>query len=294
MPATANAVKQTVVAVAAPAIKKTSKLIGVAKHKKNRGCRLISSIPVVSKSVVSKPIVAKSIVAKPVPSACTSESSSADDDDDMSSQEDTSSEEDADSDDDDDPVSVGSSSESTRHTETVPRAVAEVANVVVAEGPGLAVSSTARLAVEKLVAALDSVDGSNAPLRAQESIRTSKDAIGSGSVVPILDELRNGSRLTDAHLNTLLTATSTIAATLAGVAGAEEHVDLEIERFRRASHQLHGIWENTLPNIELLAEATRKQQEASVFSARVASQLLGSHLAFADNFANIIQGLKRR
>lgn len=257
---------------------------------KSGGHRLVPTQKVVSVPV-SKPVANTQIVAKQVSSTDSDESSlENNNDDDISDDDsgpDTSSEEDDDSDDE----SASVDRERSVCTGTVPRGAVEVAAGVPI---GILVSSPARLAVERLEAALAAIDSSSAPLRAQESIRASKDAFSESSVAPILDQLRSGSRLTDVHLSTLLILTSKIAANLAGVAGAEESIDIEVERFRRASHQVHGLWDHTLPQIELLAEAARKQQESSAFSARVSAQLLGSHTALADSFAKAIESLHKR
>ena len=183
------------------------------------------------------------------------ESSSEDDDCDISDDDDenTSSEDDDDSDDDEPRARVDASI-----TPTVPQRTTGVVGVPV----GIVVSSSARIAVERLEAALATLDSSRAPLRTQDSIRASKNVI-SGDVAPVLEQMRSGRRLTDVHVSSLLCALSTIAAKFAAIAGGDDAVDIEIETFRRASHQLHGIWDHTLPQIELLADATRKQQEAA-------------------------------
>jgi len=263
---------------------KRSALLQLASLKKPKPNNA-PGVAVVAAVVANPSSIAKSASPIQVSSTGSDQSSSEDDNGDVSDDvgENTSSEDDDDSEDDEPRARVDG--------RTTPM-VSQRTNGVVGSPVGILVSSPARIAVERLEAALAALDSSRAPLSAQGSIRDSKNVL-SGDVAPVLEQMRSGGRLTDVHVSSLLCALSSIAAKFAVVAGGDGAVDFEIETFRRVSHQLHGVWDHTLPQIELLADATRKQQEAAAYASRVASQVLGCHAALADNFAKAIEGLNR-
>ena len=219
---------------------------------------------------------------KPSPKTASSTSdlsSSEEEEDDLSDDdEDTSSEEDEDSD-----------NESVPAPPPVPAPAPAPAIPV-----GILVSSPARTAVERLNAALQALDASSAPLEAQVSIEKSKTFIPSGAS-DAMQKLCDGSPLTDAHVSCLLQAMSLAALQLTNVAAASSGgVDREVQSFRRAAHQMHVMWDNTLPQIEALADAARKQQDASAHAARIAAELLGTHTTMANTVANVLEDMKRR
>jgi hypothetical protein len=148
------------------------------------------------------------------------------------------------------------------------------------------------LAVERLEAALAGIDETSVSLAAQEPVRKSKNAM-STDAHDALRQMQSNGRLTDLHVNSLLAATSLVAMQLAQLVGREEDVDQEVRSFRRASQQLYAVWDTTLPQIEALADAARKQQDAAAHASRVAAELLGSHTALANGFANALENLKR-
>jgi hypothetical protein len=80
---------------------------------------------------------------------------------------------------------------------------------------------------------------------------------------------------------------------LASVATVPDDLGHETQSFRRAAHQMENAWETTLPQLEALADAARKQQEAAAHASRVAAELLGSHTALANGVANALEDLKR-
>ena len=266
--------------------------------------------PVLAKAVPSKPSAAASYVpegskpaakpqAKHVSSTASGESSSESDDDDLSGGDDdegTSSEEDDESEDDDDAAASVPARRSISATTTPrappPPASAAATTAVPAIPVGILVSSPARTAVERLDTALQALDSTSAPLSAQAGIQKSKRAL-SGDVSAVIQKLSDGNRLTDAHVSSLLCATSLVAMNLASVAAGPDDVDREIQSFRRAAHQMHAAWDTTLPQLEALADASRKQQEAAAHASRVAAELLGSHAALANAVANALEGLKR-
>jgi uncharacterized tellurite resistance protein B-like protein len=100
--------------------------------------------------------------------------------------------------------------------------------------------------------------------------------------------------LDESNANDLIERLSTAVANLAGVVSSSQSVDLEVDAFRRVSHQIHGVWDTTLPQIEALEAAVRESQESSARAARVAAELLGSHMALAGSVASSLEGLLDR
>lgn len=263
---------------------------------------LVANVVSPKPQAAASPSPSKQQVAKPsakhVSSTGSEESSSESEEDDMSGDDDdddeTSSEEDDASEDDDDTAASApvrrSRAERGSTTHTLPPAPA--ATAVATTAVGVLISSTARTAVERLNLALQALDSSNAPLSAQESIQKSK-SVFSGNISDVIQNLCDGKRLTNAHVSSLLHATSSVALQLACVASGSDDVDREIQSFRRSAHQMHGVWDSTLPQLEALADAARKQQEAAAHASRVAAELLGSHTALANGVANALENMKR-
>lgn len=285
----------------------TTKLVVAKKPKAAPEPSKTAARPVVAKPVSSKPPAAVSSasgsIQRSAAKAYTKHDSSTGSDD-MSSEseaddlsgdngDETSSEEDDESVDNDDDNGASASVQrrsAVGSTTRAPPPSATTTNAVPVVG--VLVSSPARTAVERLNSALEALDGSSAPLGAQEGIRKSK-RVFSGDVSNVIQKLSEGNRLTDAHVSSLLCATSLVALQLASVAAGPGDVNREIQCFRRAAHQMHTTWDTTLPQLEALADASRKQQEAAAHASRVAAELLGSHTALANCVANALEDLKR-
>jgi hypothetical protein len=158
---------------------------------------------------------------------------------------------------------------------------------------GIPVSSRARLALERLREVTKHIDANSAPLGTQSKLSGALDALG--ACQPIKSVCEGGMKsLDESNANDLIERLSTAVANLAGVVSSSQSVDLEVDAFRRVSHQIHGVWDTTLPQIEALEAAVRESQESSARAARVAAELLGSHMALAGSVASSLEGLLDR
>ena len=206
----------------------------------------------------------------------------------------TSSEED---DDDDDTVPAVA-----RRAIAAPAAAPAVATVATARlaqtatvapvAVGIAIDSPARMAIERLEAALDAVDERSAPSSAQATIRRSKEALGGEANTAAIAAIKNGRRLNDASVNGMLAAMAAMAAQLAAIVARPMDVAHEIEQFRRAASAAHDVWSDTLPELERLANAAKKNAEAAAETDRAAARLLGQHAALSGSFASALEGLR--
>jgi hypothetical protein len=158
---------------------------------------------------------------------------------------------------------------------------------------GIPVSSRARLALERLREATKRIDANSAPLGTQSKLSGALDALGACQSIKRVCEGGMKS-LDESNANDLIEGLSKAAANLADVVSSSQSVDLEIDAFRRVSHQIHGVWDTTLPQIEAMEAIARESQESSARVARVAAELLGSHMALAGSVASSLEGLLDR
>ena len=158
---------------------------------------------------------------------------------------------------------------------------------------GIAIDSPARVAIERLEAALEAADERSAPSNAQATLRRSKEELGGEANIAAIEAIKNGRRLTDASVNAMLAAMAAMAAQLAAIVARPMDVSHEIEQFRRAASAAHDVWADTLPELERLANAAKKNAEAAAETDRAAARLLGQHTALSGSFASALEGLRR-
>jgi hypothetical protein len=158
---------------------------------------------------------------------------------------------------------------------------------------GIPVSSRARLALERLRDVTKRIDANSAPLGTQSKLSGALDALGACQSIKRVCEGGMKS-LDESNANDLIEGLSKAAANLASVVSSSQSVDIEIDAFRRVSHQIHGVWDTTLPQIEAMEAIARESQESSARVARVAAELLGSHMALAGSVAASLEGLLDR
>lgn len=158
---------------------------------------------------------------------------------------------------------------------------------------GIPVSSRARLALERLRDVTTRLDANSAPLGTRSKLSGALDALGACQSIKRVCE-GGVTSLDESNANDLIEGLSTAVANLAGVVSSSQSVDLEIDAFRRVSHQIHGVWDTTLPQIEAMEAMARELQGSSARAARVAAELLGSHMALAGSVASSLEGLLDR
>jgi hypothetical protein len=254
-----------------------------------------------TKTVAKPNVVARAAAHKPTSSNSDDSASSESDDDESLSGSDDSHETSSEEDDDDDDV--------VRRTPVAPSALARVPAAATAATAataaafavtqaavpvGVLVSSPARVAVERLEAALAAIDDRSAPLGAQDSLRRSKEALCQDTAHSALERLKSGARLDDASVNAMLLATSLIASQLAAVAAGPPDVDYEVQAFRRLAQTVSRTWHQTMPQIEDLAASAREQKEAAAATELTATRLLGAHSALASTVASALEGLQQQ
>jgi len=229
-----------------------------------------------------------------VASASVSSSSSNDDDDEASVSDDddsgtTSSEEDDEGSDDEEEDEFQTSTPSRPHeAESVSKGATAVPVAV-----GVAISSKTTLALERLRAATGLVDPMSAPLGTSKKLSDAIFEVDSSEQIKFACSGDNVS-LTETGMNELIQSVSNAAVLLAENAAKTQDVDVEVEAFRRVSHQIHGVWSATLPTIELLEASVREANESATRASRVAAELLGTHVTLANSIASSLESLLGR
>jgi hypothetical protein len=158
---------------------------------------------------------------------------------------------------------------------------------------GIVLPTTTRCALQRLKDAIDGLDPCSAPLGCQDrTAAVKRDIEGSGVFLSSFDD--NKTTLSQSETCLLLETVVTAAERLACLAAAKDDVASEISSFRRVASHMHTVWESTLPQIEILDEAVRLNQESAARASRAAGELMGSHSALVNALASSLEGLKRR
>jgi hypothetical protein len=156
---------------------------------------------------------------------------------------------------------------------------------------GLLLPSTTKTALQRLRDAIDRFDPRSAPLGLQDHTTAMKRGFDDSLVMRASSETTT--RLSNTDTCALLETVARAAEKLTAIAASKHDVDTEIECFRRISIQMHTVWESTLPQIEILDEAVRVNQESAMRASRAASELMGGHVALVGAVASSLEALKK-